>query len=121
MVTTIDTGITAATITTGVIATTSGTVTMRGPASDCDDAGGPLRTDGVDAPCSPASMCHSVVVDEESPQGEETSTMQVTTMGIDLAKNVFQVHGVDASGRLSCARLCVVRSYCPSSRIWLPA
>src|SRR6516162_7881640 len=100
MVTTIDTGITAATITTGVIATTSGTVTMRGPASDCDDAGGPLLTDGVDAPCSSASMCHSVVVDEESPQGEETSAMQVTTMGIDLAKNVFQVHGVDASGKV---------------------
>jgi transposase len=45
-------------------------------------------------------MCHSVVVDEESPQGEETSAMQVTTMGIDLAKNVFQVHGVDASGKV---------------------
>ena len=26
--------------------------------------------------------------------------MQVTTMGIDLAKNVFQVHGVDASGKV---------------------
>ena len=25
--------------------------------------------------------------------------MQVTTLGIDLAKNVFQVHGVDAQGR----------------------
>jgi transposase len=23
------------------------------------------------------------------------STMKITTMGIDLAKNVFQVHGVD--------------------------
>ena len=26
--------------------------------------------------------------------------MQVTTMGIDLTKNVFQVHGVDASGKV---------------------
>ena len=25
--------------------------------------------------------------------------MQVTTIGLDLAKRVFQVHGVDASGR----------------------
>ena len=28
---------------------------------------------------------------------------EVTTIGLDLAKNVFQVHGVDASGRLLCA------------------
>jgi transposase len=44
-------------------------------------------------------MCHSEVVDE-SPQGEEASAMQVTTVGIDLAKNVFQVHGVDAAGKI---------------------
>ncbi len=25
--------------------------------------------------------------------------MQVTTIGLDLAKHVFQVHGVDAEGR----------------------
>ena len=25
---------------------------------------------------------------------------EVTTIGLDLAKNVFQVHGVDASGRV---------------------
>ena len=25
--------------------------------------------------------------------------MQITTIGLDLAKNVFQVHGVDATGR----------------------
>src|SRR5471030_2022985 len=29
---------------------------------------------------------------------EEPSTMQITTIGLDLAKNVFQVHGVDAEG-----------------------
>ena len=26
--------------------------------------------------------------------------MQVTTIGLDLAKRVFQVHGVDADGRV---------------------
>jgi transposase len=30
---------------------------------------------------------------------EEPSAMQITTIGLDLAKNVFQVHGVDAEGR----------------------
>src|SRR5471032_1913355 len=32
-----------------------------------------------------------------SPKG--ASTMKITTTGIDLAKNVFQVHGVDAQGK----------------------
>ena len=27
--------------------------------------------------------------------------MQVTTIGLDLAKNVFQVHGIDAAERRS--------------------
>ena len=27
--------------------------------------------------------------------------MQISTIGIDLAKNVFQVHGVDATGKVS--------------------
>ena len=26
--------------------------------------------------------------------------MQVSTIGIDLAKNVFQIHGVDAAGQV---------------------
>jgi transposase len=30
----------------------------------------------------------------------EASEMQVTTIGLDIAKNVFQVHGVDAQGRV---------------------
>src|SRR5215813_1225619 len=29
---------------------------------------------------------------------EEPSAMQVTTIGLDIAKRVFQVHGVDAAG-----------------------
>src|SRR3546814_15880341 len=28
----------------------------------------------------------------------EPSTMEITTVGLDLAKRVFQVHGVDAAG-----------------------
>ena len=30
--------------------------------------------------------------------------MQVSTIGIDLAKNVFQVHGVDAAGKVVITR-----------------
>ena len=26
--------------------------------------------------------------------------MEITTIGLDLAKNIFQVHGVDASGQI---------------------
>ena len=29
---------------------------------------------------------------------------KITTIGLDLAKNVFQVHGVDAEGRVGVAR-----------------
>ena len=31
--------------------------------------------------------------------GAGASTMKITTVGIDLAKNVFQVHGVDERGK----------------------
>jgi transposase len=30
----------------------------------------------------------------------ESSTIQITTIGLDLAKSVFQVHGIDAAGRV---------------------
>ena len=30
--------------------------------------------------------------------------MQISTIGIDLAKNVFQVHGVDAAGKVGHSR-----------------
>ena len=30
---------------------------------------------------------------------EGASTMQITTIGIDLAKNVFQIHGGDQRGK----------------------
>src|SRR5262245_55301881 len=40
-------------------------------------------------------MCQRVIVVDESHEG--AVQMQVNTIGIDLAKNVFQVHGVDAA------------------------
>ena len=33
-----------------------------------------------------------------------TDLSSVTTVGLDLAKHVFQVHGVDASGRVMVAK-----------------
>src|SRR5207344_3630276 len=43
-------------------------------------------------------MCQSGSVDQPlEPRG--ASAMKVTTIGIDLAKNVFQVHGVDERGK----------------------
>jgi transposase len=40
-----------------------------------------------------------VVVDERHNE-EEPSAMQITTIGLDLAKQWFQVHGVDAAGNV---------------------
>ena len=37
---------------------------------------------------------------------------EVTTIGVDLAKKVFQVHGVDASGRV------VIRRQLGCGRAW---
>jgi hypothetical protein len=41
--------------------------------------------------------------------------MQVITIGIDLAKNVFQVHGVDANDKLSSTSRCGDHNCSPSS------
>ncbi len=38
---------------------------------------------------------------------------EVTTIGLDLAKNVFQVHGVDASGRV------LIRRQLGRRRAWI--
>ena len=38
--------------------------------------------------------------------------MQVTTIGLDIAKNVFQVHGIDAAEKV------VVRKHCGAARCW---
>ena len=38
--------------------------------------------------------------------------MKVTTVGIDVAKSVFQVHGVDERGRVRCAGSYAARRWC---------
>ena len=40
--------------------------------------------------------------------------MEITTIGLDLAKSVFQVHGVDARARSWSARRCDERRCCHS-------
>lgn len=54
---------------------------------------------GMDAPTRnginvPKWKCHQPL----EPRG--ASTMKITTVGIDLAKNVFQVHGIDERGKV---------------------
>src|SRR4029077_3657189 len=53
------------------------------------------RNDGVDGPLT-ASMCQSWVFDNAN--GREPAMKEVTTIGLDLAKKVFQVHAVDRAG-----------------------
>jgi transposase len=43
-----------------------------------------------------------VIVSNESPEG--VVHMQISTIGIDLAKNVFQLHGVDTQGKVTLVR-----------------
>ena len=50
----------------------------------------PPSDSGIDVP---EWRCHRPL----KPKG--ASTMQITTVGIDLAKNVFQVHGMDERGK----------------------
>src|SRR5215210_5883105 len=50
----------------------------------------PPPDDGIDVP---EWKCHRPL----EPEG--ASTMQLTTIGLDLAKNVFQVHGVNEHGK----------------------
>src|SRR4029077_14349529 len=55
----------------------------------------PPRNDGVDGPLT-ASMCQSWVFDNAN--GREPAMKEVTTLGLSLAKKVFQVHAVDRAG-----------------------
>src|SRR5208337_2072376 len=57
--------------------------------------------DGVDGPLT-ASVCQSWVI--ENTNRREPSMKEVTTIGLDLAKAVFQVHGVDAAGAVRLRR-----------------
>ena len=43
-------------------------------------------------------MCQRVIVENKSL--EEVVHMQVGTIGLDIAKNMFQTHGVDAAGEM---------------------
>ena len=52
--------------------------------------------DVVDGARSRQLAPHRLIVVNESHQG--AVHMQVTTIGLDIAKNVFQVHGIDAAG-----------------------
>ncbi len=51
---------------------------------------------GWTAPIFGIAMCHKGVV--ETSQREEPSSMKPSTIGLDIAKSVFHLHGVDASG-----------------------
>jgi hypothetical protein len=54
--------------------------------------------------------CAKMVVVEQPSEGAPsmgksiTDLSSVTTVGLDLAKHVFQVHGIDASGRVIVAK-----------------
>ncbi len=58
---------------------------------------GGTTVDGVDSPRSLTLMCQNVVVGERHNR-EEPSAMHAVTIGLDIAKHWFQVHGVNASG-----------------------
>ena len=53
-------------------------------------------SDGVDAPRR--HLCAKVTVSKLPPK--EASMAQATTIGLDIAKHVFQVHGADAAGHV---------------------
>lgn len=53
---------------------------------------------GWAAPTYVIAMCHAGAVRQS--QWEESSAFTLTTIGIDLAKFVFQLHGVEAHGEV---------------------
>jgi uncharacterized protein YeaC (DUF1315 family) len=53
--------------------------------------------DGVDGSTRTASQCAMLVLYLTNRE-KEPSTMTITTLGIDLAKSVFQLHGIDTNG-----------------------
>jgi transposase len=50
-------------------------------------------------PAPPTASSDRVIVVDESNQG--AVHMQIATIGLDIAKNVFQVHGIDAAERVA--------------------
>jgi len=69
-----------------------------------DKRTGPAQSafDVVDDARSRHRMCEGVIV-EQRITGEGVH-MQVSTIGVDLAKNVLQVHGVDSAGKVIVSR-----------------
>jgi hypothetical protein len=59
----------------------------------------PAYSNGMDAPTLNGIESATVETSVLPLQRAGASTMKITTIGIDLAKNVFQVHGVDEHGR----------------------
>ena len=57
------------------------------------------QRDGVDAPYSAASRCHSVVVIKSATIERGRPPCRLAQSGIDLSKTVFQIHAVDADGK----------------------
>src|ERR1700693_6528620 len=55
--------------------------------------------DVVDGARSAASKCHRVVASKRTTLRGAVH-MQITTIGLDIAKNVFQVHGIDAAEKV---------------------
>jgi transposase len=53
----------------------------------------------MDAPAFNGISCAKVEVSKQPPNSAGASGMNITTIGIDLAKNLFQVHGVNERGK----------------------
>ena len=49
-------------------------------------------------PAPPAASSDTVIVVNESHQG--AAHMQIATIGLDIAKNVFQVHAIDSDEKV---------------------
>jgi hypothetical protein len=66
-------------------------------------AGGPTIeywSDGMDPALTQNGLCMAKVGNEPSQRrAREGPRVEIRTLGIDLAKNLFRIHGVDAKGR----------------------
>jgi hypothetical protein len=62
-------------------------------------ATGAAESGVVDGARSAASKCHRVVASKRTTLRGAVH-MQITTIGLDIAKNVFQVHGIDAAEKV---------------------
>ena len=67
------------------------------------------------APAPGIAMCQSVVSIKDHEQ-KEPSAMNVSIIGLDLAKNVFQVHAIDDGGEVIVRRALRRRQMLPFFR-----